>query len=354
MHCGTRWTHHGEKNEKERDSMSPANERMRAAVVGVGVMGRRHAQAIKEFPGTELVAVVDAVHDRVVAVGNELEVPWYTEYRDMLEKEQLDAVVVATADPYHRDPTIDALHRSLAVLLEKPVADTLHDAEAILQAMRETNGKVMVGHTLRYDNRYQAVAEARQDGKLGNIIHIYARRNATTWSGRRIGGRTSVTVFQGVHDFDAIRWITGAEVQRVYAVAASKALTDLGVADTVMVTLQLSDGSVAQVEQSWAVPYGVPAMLDARMEVVGTGGAAFIDMTPQGLSLFVDDRFSQPDTIYSDPGLHMLKDMYSRFCGYVRGESEPVASLEDGVAALKVAVAADESVRTGQPVELEI
>ena len=76
----------------------------------------------------------------------------------------------------------------------------------------------------------------------------------------------SVTVFQGVHDFDAIRWITGADVQRVYAVAASKALTDLGVADTVMVSLQMTDGSVAQVEQSWAVPFGVPAMLDARME----------------------------------------------------------------------------------------
>ena len=87
---------------------------------------------------------------------------------------------------------------------------------------------------------------------------------------------------------------------------------------------------------------------------MGTGGAAFIDMTPQGLSLFVDDHFSQPDTIYSDPGLHMLKDMYARFCAYVRGESEPAASLDDGIAALRVALAADESARTGQPVELGV
>jgi predicted dehydrogenase len=93
-------------------------------------------------------------------------------------------------------------------------------------------------------------------------------------------------------------------------------------------------------------------MLDARLEVVGTAGAAYIDMTPQGLALFSEGKFSQPDTIYSDDRLHMLKDLYLHFSKYVAGEAEPVASLADGIAALRIALAVDESARSGRPVEL--
>jgi predicted dehydrogenase len=329
-----------------------ADKRLRIGVIGVGIMGERHARVAAALPHTQLVAVVDVNPVRVAEISAAHGVPGYTDYRDMLAKEELDAVAVATADQFHKAPTVDALRMGLAVFLEKPVASTLADAEAIQVAARETGGKVMVGHTLRYDSRYGAVAQAAKEGKIGDVIHIYARRNATTWSGRRIGGRASVTVFQGVHDFDVIRWITGAEVVRAYGVAASKALTDLGVADTVMATLELSNGGIAQVEQSWGVPYGVPSMLDARMEVVGTKGAAYIDMTPQCLSLFTDGKFTQPDTIYSGAGLHILKDMYAQFLAYVEGTGEAVATLEDGIAALKIALAVDESVKTGRPVDL--
>lgn len=325
---------------------------MRIAVIGVGVMGERHARAISQLSPLALAAVVDTDLATAERVGAALGAPAYQSYAVMLDRERPDAVTVATADPYHREPTVEALRRGLPVFLEKPVAHSLEDAEVIVAAARETDGKVMVGHTLRYDARYRAVARAAHDGQLGDIIHLYARRNATTWSGRRIGGRTSVTVFQGVHDFDVIRWVTGAEVTRVYAASASKALTELGVADTVMATLHLSNGAVAVVEQSWAVPYGVPAMLDARLEVVGTAGAAYVDMTPQGLSLFTDGRFSQPDTIYADPGLAMLKDAYQTFVAFVQGQGEPVASLADGVAALRIALAVDESARLRQPVDV--
>ena len=325
---------------------------MRIGVIGAGVMGERHARAISQLPYLTLAAVDDANPAVAERVGQALGAPAYTDTHAMLDRERLDAVTVATADQFHREPTVAALARGLAVFLEKPVASSLADADAIVTVAEQARAKVMVGHTLRYDARYRAVAQAARDGKLGDIIHLYARRNATTWSGKRIGGRASVTVFQGVHDFDAVRWITGAEVTRVYGASVSKALTELGVADSVMATLHLSNGAVAVVEQSWGVPYGVPAMLDARLEVVGTLGAAYVDMTPQGLSLFTDGRYTQPDTIYADPGLHMLKDAYQTFVAYVQGQGEPVASLADGVAALRIALAVDESARIGQPVSL--
>jgi len=325
---------------------------LRVGVIGVGVMGERHARALAELPQTTLVAVVDVNPETAARVGAAHGVAAYHDYRDLLAREKLDAVVVATADQYHRDPTVDALRQGLAVFLEKPVASTWADAQAIWSAAQETGGRVMVGHTLRYDTRYAATAQAAREGKLGDIIHIYARRNATTWSGRRLGGRATPAVFQGVHDYDVIRWVTGAEITRVYAVSVSKALTDLKVPDTTVATLHLANGAVAIVEESWAVPYGVPSLLDARLEVIGTQGAAYVDMTPQGLSLYVDGKFTQPDTIYTAPGLHILKDMYHRFIAYINGRAEAVATLQDGMAALKIALAVDESARLGRPVDL--
>lgn len=178
---------------------------LKIGVIGVGVMGSRHARAAASLAETELVAIADVNQETVDRVAAELEVPGYTDYRELLARHKLDAVAVATADPFHRAPAVAAMERGLAVLLEKPVVDTLADAEAIAETAGRLNARVMVGHTLRYDARYMRVARSARAGELGELIHLYARRNATTWSGRRIGGRTSVTVFQGVHDFDAIR-----------------------------------------------------------------------------------------------------------------------------------------------------
>ena len=325
---------------------------LRVGVIGLGVMGARHAQVCHELRGIELMGVADIKPDVAEHVADQFGVPGYTDYRKMLEELTLDAVVIATSDQFHRAPCEMAAAKGLDIFLEKPIAMTLADGQAIIDVAHCYNVRLMVGHTLRYDPRYIAVQQAAAAGKFGDIIHLYARRNATVRSGRRLEGRVDAVMFQGVHDLDALHWITGAKITRVSAESVSKVLTDLNIPDATVATLRFSNGAIALMEQSWALPVGVPALLDAQLEVVGTKGAAYIDFHQPSLSLFTAGAWSQPDVILALPGAHYLKDEYEQFLAFVAGTAEPKVSGEDALEALRVALAIVESAKTGKPVEL--
>ncbi|MEW5717327.1 MAG: Gfo/Idh/MocA family oxidoreductase [Chloroflexota bacterium] len=328
------------------------NNVIRIGVIGLGVMGMRHAQVCHEMRGVELVGVADIKPDVVARASEQFGVPGFADYKEMLEKIALDAVVVATSDQFHRAPCELAAARGIYIFLEKPIAMNLADGQAIIDAARQHNVKLMVGHTLRYDPRYIAVQQAAADGKFGDIIHLYARRNATVRSSRRLEGRADAVMFQGVHDIDAFHWITGAKVTRVSAESVSKVLADLKIPDATIATLRFSNGAIALMEQSWALPIGVPALLDAQLEVVGSKGAAYIDFHQPSLALFTDGVWSQPDVILALPGAHYLKDEYEQFLAFVAGEAEPKVSGEDALEALRVALAIVESAKSGKPVDL--
>lgn len=324
----------------------------RIGVIGLGVMGSRHADLCAEMGGVELIGVADIQPNVVEQVSQRIGVPGFVDYEELLEQPGLEAVVVATSDQFHREPCERASEQGLDIFLEKPIASTVEDGEAILRATRKHGVKLMVGHTLRYDPRYIAVRQATMDGKLGEIIHMYARRNATVWSGRRIGGRVEVVVFQGTHDIDFFHWLTGARVVRVWAESASKVLVDLEVADSIVATLRFSNGAIALLEQSWGLPHGLPALLDAQLEVVGTEGAAYIDSRAPAISMFMDGKYTQPDVVLGLPGAHYLKDEYEHFLAYLAGEAEANASGEDALEALRVAEAIVHSMASGRAIDL--
>jgi UDP-N-acetylglucosamine 3-dehydrogenase len=328
------------------------NNVQRIGVIGLGVMGTRHAQVCHELRGVELVGVADIKPEIVKRTSEQFGVPGFTDYKELLAKVALDAVVVATSDQFHREPCELAAARGIHIFLEKPIAMNLADGQAIIDAAHKHKVKLMVGHTLRYDPRYVSVQQAAADGKFGDIIHLYARRNATVRSGRRLEGRADAIMFQGVHDIDALHWITSAKVTRVSAESVSKVLTDLHIPDATVTTMRFSNGAIALMEQSWALPIGVPALLDAQFEVVGSKGAAYIDFHQPSLSFFTDGVWSQPDVILALPGAHYLKDEYEQFLAFIDGTAEPKVSGEDALEALRVALAIVESAKTGKPVEL--
>ena len=315
-------------------------------------MGSRHARTVHELPGVDLVGVADLVAERVESFSQEFGVPGYTDYRHMLDDLSLDAVTVATTDQFHREPCEEAASRGLDIFCEKPLATTLEDGEAIVASALAHDVKLMVGHTLRYDPRYKAIHRAASSGELGDIVHCYARRNATVWSGRRLGGRAETVVFQGVHDIDALLWIVGAPIVRVYAESVSKVLTDLGVADAILATLRFANGVIALMEQSWALPSGVPSLLDAQLEVIGSEGVAYIDLRSPSLSLLTGGKYSQPDVILGLPEAYYLRDEHERFLAFVEGKAPPQVSGQESLTALRVALAILSSVDRGMPVEL--
>lgn len=321
-------------------------------VIGLGVFGARHASVCLNHPNFRLVGVADVKGELVESYSKEFGVPGFTDYRGLLAVPEMDAVTIAVSDQFHHDPCKDSAQKGIHIFLEKPIADTSTHAKEILDAVREHDVKLMVGHTLRFDPRYLAIKRVVDEGKLGEIIHVYARRNATVKSGRRLQGRVDAMIFQGVHDIDFLQWLTGSKVSKVYAEATSNILKDLKVNDTTMATLRFENGVIGLLEQSWALPADMPSPLDVELEVVGTEGSAYLDLRSQSISIVSDGKLNQPDLIYGLPDQHFLFDEYNHLAKYLSGEIEARVSGEEALSALEVAEAIMHSAKSGNPILL--
>jgi predicted dehydrogenase len=324
------------------------------AVIGVGRIGEPYARIVAQLPNARLVAVCDAAPETATRLSDALGVPGYTDARAMLAVEPaIDAVCVCTSDPAHREPCLAAAERGKHILVEKPLALSLEDGEAIIQAARSSGVKLMVGHILRFDPRYAGARQAVADGRIGEPIHAFVRRNNVVSSGRRLQGRTSVLFFLGIHDTDFLLWCLGAPPKRVYAAASRRLLADLGVDDSVFMTMQFEGGVTACLEAAWNLPDSSIATLDARLEIVGTAGAVYVDIHGQGLTIVEGGRAHRPDTMYG-PVVHgqttgILKEEIAHFVACVLDDREPLISGEQGLDAVRVILAAHRSLESGVP-----
>jgi len=323
---------------------------LRFAVVGVGVWGQRHAatlRAIERETGVvRLAAIVDPDAARLDAQARALGVPAYRDVRDLLARENLDAVCLCTPDPSHVEPALACLTSRIHLLIEKPLATTVDDARRIADAAREAEAVVTVGHILRHVPQYRAAWDAVQTGRLGELTHAVARRWSLVTS-----GRATLAMFQAIHDLDILRWLGGA-VTRVHAEASSRLLARFGVADTLVATLRFAGGAVGAVESSWALPRESPAALAQELDVLGTTGRLRFSLPGEGLEIAADGKVETPYLSLLGATPQALRAELLNFIGAIR-ETEPLAvTIDDGVEAVRLADAVDRSLASGAPVEL--
>ncbi|MGE5553572.1 MAG: Gfo/Idh/MocA family protein [Betaproteobacteria bacterium] len=321
---------------------------LRVGILGLGFMGGMHAQLFSRMPGVRVVAVADALPERREALAAELGADAYESFEEILGREDIDAVSICLPDAAHRVPTVMAAERGKHILLEKPIATTLEDAAAIAEAVERSGVVAMLGFLLRYEPRYASVKAALEDGTIGDIVHLYTRRNSPRSHGpRRYGRAGNLTYHVVVHDLDLLHWYSRAPVERVYAERARRLLTDLGIDDSIFATLRFADGSIACLEYSWVLPETSPTAIDAKLEVVGTRSAAYVDLADQGLTLVgpggttFADVSHWPSILGSLGGA--LKAELEAFVRCARGAEQPRAGVAEGIAALRVATAIERS-----------
>src|SRR5262249_42297286 len=141
----------------------------------------------------------------------------YTDFRELLANREIEAVSVVTMWDQHAAPTLAALEAGKHVFLEKPMASTLEDCDAIVQAAQKSKGFFMVGHICRVKPRYAAAKAAIVEGRIGKIVSMYARRNIPAWVTTEILNKIGPIIGDGVHDTDLMLWYNGAKVVSVYA-----------------------------------------------------------------------------------------------------------------------------------------
>lgn len=319
-------------------------------IIGVGWMGQNHAKAVREIHGARLVAVADAFEQTARSVGEQFGVDWHVRPADLVARRDVDCVIIATSDEAHVGPVEAAATARKPILLEKPIATTLADADRIIRCCETAKVPLMVGFILRFDKRYARVKEAVAAGEIGELESVFCRRTNLVTSQERLKGRVSVLSFLGVHDFDMMRWVAGGEVKRVHTEAVWNLHKKAGydVEDTTWTLLRFENGVIGSLETGWVLPTTFPTKADFKLEATGTKGMIQYDLTRQELT------FTKPDGHYTERFNPMLRDQLEHFFDCVREGREPLVTGRDGRAALEISLAAQRSAKEQRIVELPL
>lgn len=332
--------------------------RLRTAIVGVGGIGYLHAQTVSQYEGSELVAVVDASSDRAEEVGRLLGTPSFTSLDDMLAAAPVEAVIVAVPDTAHVTVAGRLLEAGIPVMLEKPIAANVADARRLAGISLQTGSRLFIGHTLRFDARYVAAHDAVQCGDIGTPLHFLAGRE-TIRSRRDLVKRTSSAPFDlGVHDIDAVQWITGKRIVEVSAFGTAE--SDGGPSRHVVASCRLEGAAVGQIYCGWTRLDSWPNPIDAMLEVGGTEGVVAVRVHDDGGLIANRERRVFVDAasiriVRGEIGGHTYHTVRHFFRSLATSQDFAI-SLEEAISAVSVAEAINRSVesRTPQRVDTDV
>ncbi len=327
---------------------------VRWGVIGLGWFGEVHADTLASMPGIELAALCTRRPDRLQEIADRYGVPRrYTDYRQLLADPKVDVLSVVTHVDDHRQIAVDALRAGKHVLLEKPMAPNVGECDEILAAAREARGLFMVGHICRFDPRVVLAKQAIDEGRIGRIISMHARRNLSKTIGRQVLDKISALMGDGIHDADLMLWFSRERPLSVYAQEVHPGENRYPDAGWAM--FRLEGGAVGVVESVWHLPESTPYQIDARMEILGTGGAIYVNCGEAGLEIHDRHGPHMPDTMYWPKpfgqrfGILQAELRYFADC-VCQGRKPERITPEESRAAVELMAAATQSAQTGEVV----
>jgi len=331
-------------------------EKLRIGVIGLGLIGSLHARILSEAPHAQLVAVTDVCGKTAKEYGERYSCNYYTDFRQMCDEEELDAVSICTPDQFHAENAIYAAQKGLHLLIEKPLAMTEAEARKIVLAADTAGVRMMVAQLLHFDPRYVKVKEAVRDGLIGDVIHMFFKRTNPRANGRRLGGKVSIFYFIGVHDIDMMCCYAQSRPIRAYCQRVSKVNADIGCEDTVMAIINFESGAVGTLELCWALPQNSALGINTYAEIVGIEGAGYINIMDQGVSVITKDEVFYPDILnwpeYNGDILGNLKEELHHFVSATQKGQPYIVDTENAITAVKVIEACFRSIETGLPVDI--
>lgn len=340
--------------------------------IRIGLLGSRfisslHAEALRQVPGAEVVAVASPTREHVDDFARRFCVPHaHTEYRKLLEMDEVDMVVIGIPNDLHCQATLDAAAAGKHVVCEKPLCVSLDDADRMIEACRKARVKLMYAEELCFAPKYVRLKKLLDDGALGRPLLLKQSEKHDGphadhfWDVGRSGG--GVTLDMGCHAIEFFRWLLGKEkVRSVYAhmslsVHGEKTRGD----EDSLLILEFESGCVALAEESWTKKGG----MDDRAEILGTHGSAYANLlqgnsiltySEKGYDYAVEKAGSTRGwsfTMFEECWNYGFPQELAHFVDCVAHDKEPLETGEDGRAVLEVIYAAYESAGTGRRVEL--
>jgi myo-inositol 2-dehydrogenase/D-chiro-inositol 1-dehydrogenase len=330
-------------------------EKLKFAVAGLGRIGKIHLENLLQINTIEVVAVMDPMEEsRKYAF--EKGVPYITStYKEMFSFTDFDAIVICSPTDTHANYVEFAAKAGKHIFCEKPLDLSLKRVLEVLDVVKDTGVKLMLGFNRRFDKEFKKIQELVKDGEIGNphLVKITSRDPGAPPVSyiKQSGG---LFLDMTIHDFDMARFVVNKEIEEVYAKGAVLIDPEIGKAgdiDTAVITLTYTDGTMAIIDNSREAVYGY----DQRIEVFGSKGMA------QSNNNFHDThKLYTHQGIQSSLPLHFFLERYAE--AYKSELLEYLDSLqnntnfpvigEEGLQSLKIGLAALKSIQENRPVKL--
>lgn len=325
-------------------------------VIGLGIMGKHYARVYSEHPLSRLVAVCARRAEQVDEVRQRFGGEGYTDYRKMLERPDLDAVIVATPDAHHFVFARDVLESGRHVLVEKPFTTSTAEADELNRIARRVNRKIQVAFNHRWLSAYYGTKKSIAAGEIGVPLMGYARKNDTiyvatkhiTWA-----GSTTSAWFLSSHDIDLMRWWLESEPVEARAWGREEVLAKMGIPtyDVIQAQVKFASGAFVTFESGWIYPNTFPSTVDSFMEVIGSSGHVHLDRKRESIEISSEKKFTYPKGFLIQDTFGRLRGAFPMcledFLLAIRNDTEPHVTGRDGRQVTAVLEAIHESLRTG-------
>ncbi|GAA0177440.1 Gfo/Idh/MocA family oxidoreductase [Clostridium sediminicola] len=350
--------------------------KFKIAIIGCGRISYKHIEGIeRNNKECELVSVCDIDikkaeakrNEYIAKLGKKSNVSTYIDYKKMINNEEIDIVTIATESGYHADIAIYCMEKGKHVIIEKPMALSIEDADKMIEMAEKMGVKISVCHQNRFNQPIQKLRKAVDEYRFGKLINGTARvlwsRNKSyyeqaPWRGTwELDGGTLMN--QCIHNIDLLQWMMGGEIESVFSMSDTF-IRDIDAEDFGAILIKFKNGAIGIVEGSACV---YPKNLEETLSIFGEKGTVCIgglavnkienwrfedSLESEDEVLNVDE--AEPDSVYGYGHALLFKD----FIDAIKNDREPLISGIEGKKALSIILAAYKSRVTGLPVQFPI
>jgi predicted dehydrogenase len=336
------------------------------AVIGTGWCGGIRAVASASSPWVNELHIAEIKEDRLKEVAGQTNpATATTDYRRLIDNPSIDAVMISTTpEGTHFPIAREAMQAGKHVLLEKPIAIELAEADELIALSKEKKVAFSIAYSQRFNPKFVYVKRSLEDGTLGEPVTALVSRHITRNLGKKISGRVKLSpaAMESTHDIDFTMWcLAPRKPIRVYAQEAGKIMkAQYNAPDQVWMIITMDDGVVVTIGGGWVLPPAYPNFSSTWIEFVGTEGAVMVDDTHRDVYVTnMKDGIRFPmstmpgekvNHVYAGP----MEAETLHFLECVATGRQPIVTAEHARMVMQIYKAADLSVETNKPVELAI
>ncbi len=327
-------------------------------IIGAGRIGKVHCESIMRYVKN---ATVKAVADPFL---NEETIEWakslginefYEDYHKILEDDSIEAVLICSSTDTHSTISLEAIAAGKHIFCEKPIDHDVNKILEVKKALDNSKVKYQVGFNRRFDHNFKAARKAVEGGQIGdlNILKVCSRDpGAPPVSYIKVSG--GIFLDMTIHDFDMVRFMSGSEVEEVFAYGAvlvDPAIGEAGDIDTAVISMKLANGAIAVIDNCRRASYGY----DQRVEAFGSLGQVAIGNDSESTAVISDAngvRGEVPLNFFLERYMGAYVEEITEFIDCIVNDKEVSVGLDCGLQPVLIGLAAKKSLVTGVPVKI--